>query len=1229
MGLFDTPYDQQLAIINRRQIFNSQLAAAQTTASPQVAAGTVAQSQAYPWVSPQTAYALGANGNQPGDQVSQAVATASLNRKGGGFWHSLGQVVTAPLRSAVHLGSVGISEAQHYGKAAARDALTIAETPLQVGMGAFRDVTALAGGAGDIVGGALAGAGTGAAIGALSGGGVFSWLTAPVGAAIGGVAGGVSGALAQQHGYEVKGGFVNPLAQSSGGVAIGQALSGKGVDLGSGFLPGGTVREQQVKHSQDAASINGHALTPGRMLASGIFRPGTTPYNVMSGVTDAVDTWELDPARYALEGATAARAASRVIPGAAETAEKGNLVTKLLRSRAGILDSADPLVHEAAANEFLTSDRAAQRFIDRAVTETSPSAIRAASKGTLPSDIANQLAATSDRQGVLDVLLNGVNGGELKYRDAVQSGRGVMSSVQAFKPAARLASTFDRLGGTLPEHSVDLNDLANAPHKLDTAVDQLDNWMKQVRFPAEERAPILDRLMQSTTGAEAKAVMTDTIHGNFRQWLTTLGVDEAEINRVLKTSAEDERLLASQHQLEIANHAVPDALDVGGSAFPVNPTNLEMEGIDNTFHFPDPKDLRDMRRITTPTATPYGKSLSALYNSDQWKSSLHSMEWAMGKWKIGNLARPALASRMLIADHARAVANGLETGFSNPLSTIRMLMSSELRPQFWEGIKAGTPLAQAEEYQKAMSNISGNADVVAAHQVTLTPDHPDFPRQWSNRIAELHADPVTRAIAQDGYEATAQSFWDGPLADERLRLAGDPKMAALENDREAADAYVHETLKSHITGRTADNPDLMKAIATGRIEHEDGSVTHLLTLDHHAEEIQRAASQAVLPPPEAIEGEIRQWTDLVDHLDSDAGPAGSETVNLPDGRTVTADQASDIVYDKIRQLRSDLSESQFAHAEGPEKLRLTQERMQAPNLPEGRSFYDANADLPEEGARHLADYMSEDRARRLPAINKLGRWAEGNPEYQAKVQQVLADLPDRFTVFRGDAGTALGGEFSNVTLKQSVAERFAKDWWGASEGGTGGAGKVNAYLVDKADVVALGAGNHQELILRTGALRPVDVVGQAGAPLAAAGVPDHISKMADVLRAHGADLESARQLPKQGWRTIAQLAGVDLEESRYSLTKRQVLRALSRSAGRRSGSTARSSASRQTSSSVPRNSTSCTGKRSPSPPTSSTGKASPPSPTGSPPSRRTSASRPTSAAPSRSAWPAPTWAPGS
>lgn len=822
-----SPYDQQLALLRARQATDTRVNLASQTVNPQVAAGTVAQANAYPWLTPQSAYGLAQQGAQPGDPLSQSVATGVLNHKGGGFWGELGHLVTAPVRSAVHFATTAMSDVADVAQPITRGLLTAAETPLQVGMGALRDVAAVSG---TIGAGFVSGAATGAAVGV--GGGIFGGVGVIPGIIGGTLIGGTLGAIGQVRGVKVQSsGLQNPFAQSTGGLAIGNLIAGNQVDLGSGYLPGGAIHEQQAKNAQATAAINGHALTPGRMLASTLVRPGTTPYNLLSGLTDAVDSWELDPSRYVGEEFAAQKAAGKIpglagkfIPGAVE-AEAGPLTQTLrnLTGRAGILDTADPAVHTDLAREFLQTDGAAQRFITKAAATDSAAEIRAASKGKIPVAIANQLAAHTTEQGVLDTLLNGVEGGTLKEADAVRQGKGIASTFTATRPGARLNQVMERLGGYLPKQTVDLIDVGKPGSvKLDNAVDQMDNFLKQARYAPADRNAVLNRLMAASTPEDAARVFQDTVNGGLRDRLLNLGHDTGTVDGFLKSAKADTQLLEKTAVNELADDRIAKAVHTGDQALPLAKPEQVAEYTRYTYHLPDPTDLR---RLTTPQSTKIGEGLSALYNSDGWKESTHAMDWFMQKFRVGVTVRPALALRTMAATHAFMAANGLETRFSDIPNLLRMVTNPEFRTAFEEGAVAGaTPLAKAEGYLASLRKISGHIspEEQAAHQLIVGPGHELFPQAWTSRLAELHADPVARSVAGQGFEGTAQSFWDGPLAAERSQLAADLNKPELLQSREAADAYVRDTVGSHLTSLTADNPHLMEAIATGHVPTFEG-----------------------------------------------------------------------------------------------------------------------------------------------------------------------------------------------------------------------------------------------------------------------------------------------------------------------------------------------------------------------------------------------------------------------
>lgn len=93
--------------------------------------------------------------------------------------------------------------------------------------------------------------------------------------------------------------------------------------LGNGtFLPalGSPAATAQAKAARDAASINGHAWTPGRQVATWlpdvVAQPGSTGYNIVSGGIDALASIVMDPTTYLSGGLSRARFADGAFHGA-------------------------------------------------------------------------------------------------------------------------------------------------------------------------------------------------------------------------------------------------------------------------------------------------------------------------------------------------------------------------------------------------------------------------------------------------------------------------------------------------------------------------------------------------------------------------------------------------------------------------------------------------------------------------------------------------------------------------------------------------------------------------------------------------------------------------------------------------------------------------------------------------------------------------------------------------
>lgn len=818
----DSTFEQQLAAIQSRSITDARARAALFTATPETSASVSAHAAAAPWMTPQTAYALGAGGVPVQSQVAKTVHAETLNKKGGGFWSMPGHIVSAGQRAF---------------KSAVRGVATLAESPLQVGMGVLRDVASAGG---NIVAGAASGLATGAAVGLA--GGPLAEISVPLGAIGGLLIGGAGGAIAQARGVKVEGGYRNPLGQSSLGVATGKLIAGQNVDLGSGFMPGGVVAEQREKNAYAAANIQGHALTPGRMLASSVLPPDSLAYNVVSGMADAVTTWQLDPTLRALKEYSGARKfGSKIVQSEGDLGK----ITQAVRRRMGILEANGNVIDHSVTHNFLTSDPAALALVEKVGTPEMSSAVDIwnASGRKLPPSVASALAKSQTPQEAQEALRAAINGGLLNEKAALESG-------------GRMADTFNnfrnsRLMSIMPGKSIDLRDMdlkvEFRNQRIGEAAKQLDSFMLQGRYDETLHSSLLNKFLQSTTMEEATKTIDEITGHHLMTRLQEAGAPPETIKAVLHGRFEDAAMLKDQVTQELAHNRRSLSVKIGlKEPIPIARDHELLESLDNVSHLPD---TREVRRITTPS-----KAGHAVYNSDAWKSSVSGLDRLMGTlWKPLNLIRPALAVRMVGMESAKMAANGLEAPLAHPLTLINMMFHSDLpgasklrnlmnvEQRGLETLGAGEIMADGHAFHSAQS---GQVEKVTFQKV-VNPGDEAYPVSWAARLGEAHLDPVAKYAAEHGLEAAKEEFFAGSLLKERERLAGLPDFGkyGLES-REGAASYIEQVVGENLKHITAENPALLKAVAKGHIETESGDIHHLLSGNAHAGTIEAAATKA-------------------------------------------------------------------------------------------------------------------------------------------------------------------------------------------------------------------------------------------------------------------------------------------------------------------------------------------------------------------------------------------------
>jgi hypothetical protein len=189
--------------------------------------------------------------------------------------------------------------------------------------------------------------------------------------------------------------------------------TGLPLTAGSGFFVGETVEKEQERRAREVrGAINGAGWTLGRGAASSIFRPGTKPYSIASGLIDAVILIGADPTVVGGKVAGTVKAGRAVIQGV-KSADELNALRKVFRGEAGFLDDAERAVVEGSKFlRFWDRHRDASRLVDRladAELDDPVEILRDVFKGKMDLETAGRFADATSRDEVLDILLDVTN----------------------------------------------------------------------------------------------------------------------------------------------------------------------------------------------------------------------------------------------------------------------------------------------------------------------------------------------------------------------------------------------------------------------------------------------------------------------------------------------------------------------------------------------------------------------------------------------------------------------------------------------------------------------------------------------------------------------------------------------------------------------------------------------------------------------------------------------------
>lgn len=188
---------------------------------------------------------------------------------------------------------------------------------------------------------------------------------------------------------------------------------------GEGFFADEKLMEKQAERARRyRGTVNGSAWTVGRGAANVVFKPNSKPYNIMSGILDAVAMVKFDPTGPVTKGLKYVTKGKNTVPLFADEATRA--LREALESQAGVTRGlAESTLDGTKFDAFTRTNGRMVRLVDRLTEIKNPVRIAEIFDYNLPNEMITALADANDPDVVRAVLGAGwtVRGGTALPQD--------------------------------------------------------------------------------------------------------------------------------------------------------------------------------------------------------------------------------------------------------------------------------------------------------------------------------------------------------------------------------------------------------------------------------------------------------------------------------------------------------------------------------------------------------------------------------------------------------------------------------------------------------------------------------------------------------------------------------------------------------------------------------------------------------------------------------------------
>lgn len=575
-----------------------------------------------------------------------------------------------------------------------------------------------------------------------------------------------------------------------------------GESSGSGFLPGGPAAVTAAQAATQAASIdyNGkeQAYTLGRGLASSVFTPGSRPYSVASGITDAIVSFYDDPSAAALKEFSAERALGSTFTATPEEAYNSaaeHFVTNAntsdqvahLRDWTGASVDATPDLREAIIDKLKTDPGSATKLTQGDDAITTPKAL-------LKAIGMNSLGASTFLRRHVDQpfalkFLNSQAGNDFAQKIAdspsftdiwhmtnkqlpvnLVSGLANATKVEdvKFYLASELGTTMTKtpgFGWLRPLEDVRmLHALPDAADITDNQqmVEQAERHLIAGNVPRDQWDNVLQPVADARTPDEIKNAyingVGDTIAKNLTDNYGVSAKHAKQLTKFFADQSETDRQYAID-QLGNTPHLPGVVLD--GKSVPITGPHQTNELLNRVIPALDPRKL-------TQASTRYRAALHLWDNQGKVGGGIegfsHFLDSITSTWKGATLAHPSVMLRALADSQLAMTSEGMDTFLNHPIKYLGMVTAKHAIPGTGKTLQhdflGNDWLDEVHNYNSDIAKSLGYGEagfrpqstdsgrLLLKNYVHYGKDSPEYNRSWAGEISQLATNPVTRELAR-------------------------------------------------------------------------------------------------------------------------------------------------------------------------------------------------------------------------------------------------------------------------------------------------------------------------------------------------------------------------------------------------------------------------------------------------------------------------------------------------